>query len=194
MASLGTISPVFETNLKQIASIEDILPYISYGLTAWGLASKTYLTKILVLQKRALRFIFSVERCEHAVPLFIHADILPLNFLYFKSVCCLMHDVQNRKVPNNILNLFSDTASIHSYNTRSSSANKFYIKKSRLEIQRRAFSRVGAKIWNEMPASLRELPKKHFQAKLHSFLLDTLKKHDDYIDISQITSALKTYK
>lgn len=171
-----------------------ILPYISYGLTAWGLASKSYLTKILVLQKRALRFIFSAERCEHAVPLFIHADILPLNFLYFKSVCCLMHDVQNRKVPNNILNLFSDTASIHSYNTRSSSANKFYIKKSRLEIQKRAFSRVGAKIWNEMPASLRELPKKHFQAKLHSFLLDTLKKHDDYIDISQITSSLKTYK
>ena len=132
-----------------------ILPYISYGLTAWGLASKTYLTKVLVLQKRALRFIFSVERCEHAVPLFIHADVLPLNFLYFKSVCCLMHDVQNQKVPNNILNLFSDTASIHSYNTRSSSANKFYIKKSRLEIQKRAFSRVGAKIWNEMPASLK---------------------------------------
>ena len=71
-----------------------------------------------------------------------------------------MHDVRNRKVPNNILNLFSDTVSIHSYNTRSSSANKFYIKESRLEIQKRAFSRVGAKIWNEMPASLRELPKK----------------------------------
>ena len=47
---------------------------------------------------------------------------------------------------------------------------------------------------DEMPASLRELPKKHFQTKLHSFLLDTLKKHDDYTDISQITSGLKTYK
>ena len=102
-----------------------------------------------------------------------------------------MHDIRNRKVPRNILNLFSDTTSIHFYNTRSSSANKFYIKKSRLEIQKRAFSRVGAKIWNEMPASLRELPKKHFQTKLHSFLLGFLKKHDDYIDISQITSALK---
>ena len=55
-----------------------------------------------------------------------------------------------------------DTTSIHSYNTRSSSENKFYIKKSRLEIQKRAFSRVGAKIWNEMPASLRELPKGRF--------------------------------
>ena len=94
-----------------------------YGLAVWGLASKSYLTKILVLQKqalfkkkkkKALRFIFLAERCEHAVPLFIHADILPLNFLYFKSICCLMQDVRNRKVPNNILSLFSDTARIHS--------------------------------------------------------------------------------
>ena len=68
-----------------------------------------------------------------------------------------MLDTRNRKVPSNILNPFSDTTSIHSYNTRSSLANKFYIKKSRLEIQKRAFSRVGAKILDEMPASLREL-------------------------------------
>ena len=54
-----------------------ILPYISYRLTAWGLASVSYLMKILVLQKRTLKFIFSVERCEHAVPLFTHANILP---------------------------------------------------------------------------------------------------------------------
>ena len=100
-----------------------------------------------------------------------------------------MHDTRNRKVPSNILNLFSDTTSIHSYNTRSSSVNKFCIKKSRLKIPKRAFS---AKIWNEMPASLGELPKGLFQTKLHSFFLDILKKHDDYIDISQITSALKT--
>ena len=94
------------------------------------------------------------------------------------SVCCLMHDIRNRKVPSNILNLFSDTTNIHSYNSRSSP------------------SRLRGKIWNEIPASLREqlLPKKRFKTKLHSFLVDILMKHDDYIDISQITSALKTYK
>ena len=38
-------------------------------------------------------------------------------------------------------------------------------------------------------------PKKRFKTKLHSFLVDILMKHDDYIDISQITSAdLKTHK
>ena len=102
-----------------------------------------------------------------------------------------MNYIRDRKVPSKILKLFSDTTSIHSYNTRSSLANKFYIKKSRLEIQNRAFSGVGTNILNDMPASLRELYKKPFQTKFHSFLLDILKKHDNYIDISQITSAQK---
>ena len=57
------------------------------------------LTKILILQKRALRFIFYAKRAKHAVPLLTDADILPLNFLC-KSVCCLMHDITNRKVPS----------------------------------------------------------------------------------------------
>ena len=122
--------------------------------------------------------------------------ILPLNFKVTSLSFQLNRFNQNRLFFPSVshFSLFNDTASIHSYNTWSSSANKFYIKKSRLEIQKRAFSRVGAKIWNEMPASLRELPKKHCQTKPHSLLLDTLKKHDDHIDISQITSALKTYK
>ena len=30
-----------------------------------------------------------------------------------------------------------------------------------------------------VPASQRELPKKEFQAKLHSFLIDIQKQHDD---------------
>ena len=125
--------------------------------------------------------------------LFIPINILPLHFLYFKSVCCLMHDIRNRKVPSDILNLFSGTTSVHSYNTRFSSANKFYIKKSTLEIQNKAFSRVGAKIWNEMPAS-RELPKEHYSTLSFLIYMYILKKHDDYTDISQITSALKTFK
>lgn len=36
---------------------------------------KSFLAKILVFQKRALRFILSAERNEHAIPFFTDADI-----------------------------------------------------------------------------------------------------------------------
>ena len=73
------------------------MPYISYGPRAWGLASKSSPDENFNPSK--LRFIFYAKRDKHAVPLLTDADILPLNFLS-KSVCCLMHDITNRKVPS----------------------------------------------------------------------------------------------
>ena len=81
-----------------------ILPYLSYGLIVWGQASKTHLTKILLLQKKVIRFIFFANRKVHAIPLFIDANILPISFLYFKSVSYLMHDIHTNSAPSKIVN------------------------------------------------------------------------------------------
>jgi hypothetical protein len=59
-----------------------IYPYLTYGITAWGQACKTHLDKILILQKRVIRMMFFADRCDHAVPLFLDAHILPVTFLY----------------------------------------------------------------------------------------------------------------
>ena len=171
-----------------------IVPYLTYGLTVWGNASKTYLDKITILQKRALRLIHFADRKEHAIPLFVNAKILPQNFLYYESVCNLMYDVNNNIAPTNILNLFSRTSSIHSYNTRSSTSENFYIKKSRLDVQKDAFSRVGAKIWNEIPNYLKKLSKKAFKKELKEKLLDILKNEDSYIGTPTIISKFKKHK
>ena len=56
-----------------------IFPYISYGLSVRGQAYKSYLNRILILQKRALRFMYFTKRNKHTIPLFINAKILPLN-------------------------------------------------------------------------------------------------------------------
>ena len=75
-----------------------IQPYLSYGIAAvWGQAAPTNLEKIFILQKRALRLIslcFKHFRF-HAVPLFKMSNVLPLNFLDFKKICLIMHDVFN---------------------------------------------------------------------------------------------------
>ena len=72
-----------------------IVPYITYGLSVWGQACKSYQHKILLLQKRALRFMYFAKINEHTVPLFINANLLPLNFLYYKTLSELMYDVRN---------------------------------------------------------------------------------------------------
>ena len=116
-----------------------ILPHVSYGLTVWGMASKCYINKILILQKRALRFINFSHFKEHAVPFFIEADSPPVDFLHYEAVGCRMYDIQNGIAPKNILDLFTHTSSIHTYRMRSTTSNAFYIKQSPLEIQKMLF-------------------------------------------------------
>ena len=70
-----------------------IAPYLSYGLIVWGQACKSYLDKLLKLQKRVLPFIYFSDHNQHAIPLFSDAGILPLQFSYFELAANLMFDI-----------------------------------------------------------------------------------------------------
>ena len=51
-------------------------PYLAYGLAAWG-------------QTRALRLLDFIDRHDHAIPLFLEANVLPIIFVYYESVSAL---------------------------------------------------------------------------------------------------------
>ena len=86
-----------------------------------------------------------------------------------------------------MLNLFQKTSNIRPYNTRSSTSGKFYVKLSRLEIQKKSFSRLGEKLWNKT-----DLPKKAFKRVLRKLLFDILEEEDHYIQIPTIIKKLGT--
>ena len=159
-----------------------IQTYLSYGIVAWGQSAKTNRNKILVLQKRALRLMYFCDYKCHAVPYFLSSRFLPLDFLYFKSVALLMHDISNDLSPPNIANLFATQASIHSHRTRSSSRGDYFVEPSRLDKQIKSFSRNGVKIWNSLPCEIRHLSKNKFKIKIHDMLLQRLSEENDYID------------
>ena len=170
-----------------------ILPYLTYGLTVWGQANITYLEKLLLLQKRVVRYIYFAKPRDHAVPLFINANILPISYLYHYSLSILMYNIDKQKVPSNISTLFQYTSNVHSYYTRSSSSKNFYINKCNLEKRKKSLSIYGAKVWNEIPCSVRDLPKTTFKKSLRKTLFDILKKEDSYIESPSINKIFKTY-
>ena len=71
--------------------------------------------------------------------------------------------------------------------------NNFYIQKSNTEIERKSFSRIGAKLWNEIPTKLRELPKATFKKKIIMILLNILENEDSYKDLESIISKVNFY-
>ena len=102
-----------------------------------------------------------------------------------------MFEIRHNNAPGNIKDLFQDISDIHSYNTRSSASNNFYTQSSRLSIQVNSFSRIGTKIWNEMPVSLRKLPKNAFKRKIKQTLFEILASEDCYIDLPEIVQKVK---
>ena len=102
-----------------------------------------------------------------------------------------MFEIRHRNAPGNIQDLFQDISNIHFYNTRSSVSNNFYKQSSRLSIQANSFSRIGTKIWNEMPMSLRKLPKNVFKRKMKQILFEILASEDCYIDLPVIIQKVK---
>ena len=102
-----------------------------------------------------------------------------------------MFEIRHRNAPGNIQDLFQDISNIHSYNTRSSVSNNFCTQSSRLSIQANSFSRIGTKIWNEMPMSLRKLPKNVFKRKTKQILFEILASEDCYIDVPVIIQKVK---
>ena len=104
-----------------------VFPYLTFGLSAWGQAAQLHLNKLLLLQKRAIRFMNFSKPRTHAVPLFISYKILPTNMLYFETMSTLIYDISNNSAPQNISRLFRKSNLIHPYKTRSSSSGNFYI-------------------------------------------------------------------
>ncbi len=103
----------------------------------------------------------------------------------------MMFDVENNSVPPNIKNLFLYTSSVHTYNTPYSKSKNFYIKNSRLNIQKNAFSRMGARLWNEIPCYLRSLSKNYLKREQNKTLLHVLQSEYMFINTSMIIPKVK---
>ena len=67
------------------------------------------------------------------------------------------------------------------------------IKKSKLVIERKSFSRIGAKLWNEIPTKLRTLPQLIFKRTICLISFNKLESEDSYEDLESIISKVRRY-
>ena len=181
----------FNTLLSIYQSL--MFPYLTFGLSAWGQAAQLLLKKLLLLQKRAIRFMNFSKPRTHAVPLFISSKILPINMLYLETLSTLMYDISNNSAPQNISRLFRKSNLIHPYKTRSSSSGNFYIQYSRLNQQHNSTTCFGARVWNCLPPQVRQLPKKQFKKKVREILFAIFHAEDTYIEAPTLLLKIAKY-
>ena len=131
-----------------------ILPYLYYGILAWGNAAQIRIDKILLLQKKVMRLICNTSYRSHTNVLFRENRILKINDLYRFQLGQFMYNIHKNSTPNVFKNMFLKNNTIHNYSTRQ--ANDFHLPKSRTNFANRNFMFTGPKLWNSLDNSLRE--------------------------------------
>ena len=167
---------------------------ISYVLAVLGQAAQSNLNKIFILQKRAFRQINFAPSKSHAFHLSDFYNVLPLNFLYIKSICIIVHDVfliTKHPVISPVYLLSPLTHIIITLDFLRLALSPYKIRAHSRLLSPSRFFCSGAKAWNCIPLNIRSLSKHKFKAAIHRQLLDILLFEDDYVDTLTITSRFK---
>ena len=149
---------------------------LSYGLLLWGKSSDSYLSKIILLQKKVIRAITFSDSNAHTSPLFKHLNILSVKDLLNYKIMAFMWDFEQKTLPKSLTTLFIYRNHIHTRNLRDNNKNKIYTAQ---RYQNRhgydSLSHQGALLLNkakDLPCYQHSLSKKCFLKKYKSLILN----------------------
>jgi hypothetical protein len=147
-----------------------ILPYLNYGILAWGNTHNIYLNKLLILQKRAVRNISNSDFRSHSTPLFKDLKILKIQDLYNYYLGIFMFKHSMNYLPPIFYSFFKRRLDIHSLNTRNSS--NYQLIRNKTTFSSKGVRSMGPKLWNKINMDVKNaktLPT--FKLKLKSDIL-----------------------
>ena len=102
-----------------------VYPYIHYGNIVWANNYPSKLTRIVVLQKRAVRIIAKVGCRESTAEMFKELKLLRVDQINELEVSILMFKYNSGQAPYRLNQLFKPNHMVHSYGTRN--RNNCYI-------------------------------------------------------------------
>ena len=153
--------------------------HLSYGLAVWGNASRSYINKIKVLQRRALKAIAFSHKDNHINTSDIHHNLKILNIDHQIQVqlSSLMWDYDHNTLPASLNALFKKSNLVHNYSTRGASKGKLHYSKVNTNKHGiKSFKYQGIKILNDlkdMPIYQNSVKKSVFLKELKQDLLST---------------------
>ena len=100
-------------------------------------------------------------------------NILNVRQLIKLDAVSVIYRTENGLVPDKVKTWFTKCSSVHSYNTKAAAEGNFVIPKMRTEKGKQAFIVSGAKLWNEIPDSVKSSQSiESFQEKYKKYLLE----------------------
>jgi hypothetical protein len=131
-----------------------IYPYLSYGVLLWGSTYKTYINKLIVMQKKAVRTIVRAPYNAHTNLIFQELSILKFQDIYNAHLGKYMYQQLNILLPEPLLHKFRFNRDIHVHNTRQ--RDQLHTQKSRTVLVANSFIKRGPDYWNSLPDEIQK--------------------------------------
>ena len=128
-----------------------ILPHLTYCNIIWGNCAMTHLSRLITLQKYAIRIITNSKPRVHTGPLFRKLKLLKLYDLYVVQTARFMYLFKNEKLPSLFDSYFVQNKNIVIYSTRQS--EDFRVPNYKYELSRSTIKYSGPITWNNLPKS-----------------------------------------
>ena len=96
-----------------------IFPYLQYCNLIWSSTYPTNLSRLVLLQKRAVRIINKSDFLAHTSPIFKELHLLKLQDIRILQICQFMFSCESKKLPYKFQEMFILNSQVHNYNTRS---------------------------------------------------------------------------
>ena len=142
--------------------------HLTYGILAWGCSSKSKISRINILQKKALRAIANASYLSHTEPIAKNLKILKLNQVTCLYMGKFMQRVTTNTLSKALLTLFPNKQV--SYNTRQDNNINFQIRNTTLSTN--SFLHSVIKNWLQIPKEICKIQnKKTFVNKFYNYLL-----------------------
>ena len=130
------------------------------------------MTKISILQKKAIRYLHKAYNNHPTTTIFKNSETLRINELYQLEVGKFMYDVINKLIPPAILLMFTPTSDIHEHNTRHQSG--IHIVPHRTKVAYKTILHQGPNNWSGIRESIKNSKtKKIFSFHLKKCIFET---------------------
>jgi len=151
--------------------------HLSYCITVWGCACKSYASPLLVLQNKYIKSCLLLPKRTASHLLYSQARVLPFFELYKYHVAIIVYKLTHipSSIPESINQLFTLVSQAHLHNTRASNSLDLFNISCNSKIRKQVLKIQAPLIWNKLPLSIKQanslLIIKH---KLRDYFVDNL--------------------
>ncbi|XP_030840267.1 uncharacterized protein LOC115923526 [Strongylocentrotus purpuratus] len=142
---LKSVSPL---NILRMLYATLILPYLHYGVLAWGNSFKSQMDKLLLVQKRVIRIVCNTHYLAHTDVLFCNSGVLKAEDIYHLQLGALMYELNAGLLPVALAGIFKKNNQVHNYSTRQAQA--YHLPLVRTQFALTTLGSTGPRFWNSL--------------------------------------------